>query len=42
MRKDDAIWLRHMLDAAHAAIEFAQGRTCWISSGEPCKMTFRR
>jgi len=27
MRKDDAIWLRHMLDAAYEAIEFAQGRT---------------
>jgi len=27
MRKDDAIRLRHMLDAAHEAIEFAQGQT---------------
>jgi uncharacterized protein with HEPN domain len=27
MHKDDAIRLRHMLDAAHEAIEFAQGRT---------------
>ena len=27
MQKDDAIRLRHMLDAAHEAIEFAQGRT---------------
>ena len=27
MPKDDDIWLRHMLDAAHEAIEFAQGRT---------------
>jgi len=27
MRKDDAIRLRHMLDAAHEAIEFVQGRT---------------
>ena len=27
MRRDDAIRLRHMLDAAQEAIEFAQGRT---------------
>ena len=27
MYKDDAIRLRHMLDAAHEAIEFTQGRT---------------
>ena len=27
MRKDDAIRMRHMLDAAQEAIEFAQGRT---------------
>jgi uncharacterized protein with HEPN domain len=27
MHKDDAIRLRHMLDAAHEAIGFAQGRT---------------
>jgi uncharacterized protein with HEPN domain len=27
MRRDDAIRLQHMLDAAHEAIEFAQGRT---------------
>jgi len=27
MHKDDAIRLRHMLDAAHEAIDFAQGRT---------------
>ena len=27
MHKDDAIRLRYMLDAAHEAIEFAQGRT---------------
>jgi uncharacterized protein with HEPN domain len=27
MRKDDAIRLRHMLDAAREAIEFTQGRT---------------
>jgi uncharacterized protein with HEPN domain len=27
MREDDAIRLRHMLDAAREAIEFAQGRT---------------
>jgi len=27
MRKDDAIRLRHMLDAAREAMEFAQGRT---------------
>jgi uncharacterized protein with HEPN domain len=26
MHKDDDIWLKHMLDAAHEAIEFAQGR----------------
>ncbi|MEI2692863.1 MAG: hypothetical protein V9H69_25345 [Anaerolineae bacterium] len=37
MFKDDATRLRHMLDAAHEAIEFAQSRTredldndrCW-------------
>ncbi len=27
MRKDDAIRLRHMLDAAQEAIEFTQGHT---------------
>jgi uncharacterized protein with HEPN domain len=27
MRKDDVIRLRHMLDAAHEAIEFTQGRS---------------
>lgn len=27
MRKDDTIRLRHMLDAAQEAIEFAQGHT---------------
>ena len=27
MRKDDAIRLRHMLDAAREAVSFAQGRT---------------
>ena len=27
MRKDDTVRLRHMLDAAQEAIEFAQGRT---------------
>jgi uncharacterized protein with HEPN domain len=27
MHKDDEIWLQHMLDAAHEAIEFAQDRT---------------
>jgi uncharacterized protein with HEPN domain len=26
MRRDDAVRLRHMLDAAREAIEFAQGR----------------
>jgi len=27
MRKDDSIWMRHMMDAAREAIEFAQGRS---------------
>ena len=26
MRKDDDIWLKHMLDAAHEAVQFAQDR----------------
>src|SRR5450759_4059720 len=34
MYKDDAIRLRHMLDAAHEAIEFAQGRTSVDLSGD--------
>ena len=27
MRKDDEVCLRHMLDAAHEAVSFAEGRT---------------
>ncbi|MBE3143706.1 MAG: DUF86 domain-containing protein [Planctomycetes bacterium] len=34
MYKDDAIRLRHMLDAAHEAIEFAQGRTSVDLNGD--------
>ena len=34
MHKDDAIRLRHMLDAAHEAIEFAQGRTSVDLNGD--------
>ena len=34
MPKDDGIWLQHMLDAAHEAIEFTQGRTFLDLNGD--------